>query len=72
MSLLAIEDLEAGYGEIIALHGVSLTVEAGEVVTISVRTAPQDHASAHDFGTGQSPLRPHHVLRARYQIRRPA
>ena len=34
MSLLAIEDLEAGYGEIIALHGVSLTVEAGEVVTI--------------------------------------
>ncbi len=34
MSLLAIEDLEAGYGEIIALHEVSLTVEAGEVVTI--------------------------------------
>ncbi len=34
MSLLAIDDLRVSYGEIEALRGVSLSVEAGEVVTI--------------------------------------
>jgi len=34
MSLLAVEDLEAGYGNVRALHGISLAVEPGEVVTI--------------------------------------
>jgi branched-chain amino acid transport system ATP-binding protein len=32
--LLRVEDLEAGYGAIVALHGISLTVNAGEIVTI--------------------------------------
>ncbi len=32
--LLRVEDLEAGYGAIVALHGISLTVSAGEIVTI--------------------------------------
>ena len=32
--LLAIQDLHVGYGAIHALHGVSLTVAAGEVVTL--------------------------------------
>lgn len=34
MSLLVIEDLRVAYGQIEALKGVSLTVEAGEVVAI--------------------------------------
>jgi branched-chain amino acid transport system ATP-binding protein len=34
MSLLAVEDLEIAYGLIKALHGVSLHVEAGEIVTL--------------------------------------
>lgn len=32
--LLQVQDLEAGYGAIVALHGISLTVNAGEIVTI--------------------------------------
>ena len=32
--LLAVENLEAGYGPINVLHRVSLTVHAGEIVTI--------------------------------------
>jgi branched-chain amino acid transport system ATP-binding protein len=32
--LLRVEDLEAGYGAIVALHGISLTVNEGEIVTI--------------------------------------
>lgn len=32
--LLQVQDLEAGYGAIVALHGISLTVSAGEIVTI--------------------------------------
>jgi branched-chain amino acid transport system ATP-binding protein len=32
--LLRVEDLEAGYGAIVALHGVSLSVNEGEIVTI--------------------------------------
>ena len=34
MPLLDVEDLRAGYGPIDVLHGVSLTVNAGEIVTI--------------------------------------
>ncbi len=34
MSLLEIRDLHAGYGEIEVLHGVSLTVEEGRIVTL--------------------------------------
>jgi branched-chain amino acid transport system ATP-binding protein len=34
MSLLVIDNLEAGFGEITALHGIQITVEPGEVVTI--------------------------------------
>ena len=34
MSLLAIRDLHAGYGEIEVLHGVSLTIDEGEIVTL--------------------------------------
>jgi branched-chain amino acid transport system ATP-binding protein len=34
MSLLAIHDLHAGYGEIEVLHGISLAIEKGEIVTL--------------------------------------
>ena len=34
MSLLEIRDLHAGYGEIEVLHGVSLSVEEGRIVTL--------------------------------------
>jgi branched-chain amino acid transport system ATP-binding protein len=34
MPLLSLEDLVVRYGEIEALHGVSLSIEAGEVVTL--------------------------------------
>ena len=34
MSLLRVEDLHAGYGQAEVLHGISLTVETGEVVVI--------------------------------------
>ena len=34
MPLLTVEDLRAGYGPIDALHGVSLTVNAGEIVAM--------------------------------------
>ena len=34
MSLLEIRDLHAGYGEIEILHGVSLSVEEGRIVTL--------------------------------------
>ncbi len=34
MSLLEIRDLHAGYGEIEVLHGVSLSVEEGSIVTL--------------------------------------
>ncbi len=34
MSLLEIRDLHAGYGEIEVLHGVSLAVEEGRIVTL--------------------------------------
>jgi branched-chain amino acid transport system ATP-binding protein len=34
MALLEIEDVHTSYGAIEALHGISLTVEAGEVVTM--------------------------------------
>lgn len=34
MSLLVVRDVVAGYGEADVLHGVSIAVEAGEVVTI--------------------------------------
>ena len=34
MSLLAVRDLEASYGEFKALHGVSFTVEPGEIVSV--------------------------------------
>jgi ABC-type branched-subunit amino acid transport system ATPase component len=34
MSLLAVRDVSAGYGEADILHGVSIAVEAGEIVTI--------------------------------------
>lgn len=34
MALLEVEDIYAGYGSITALHGISLTVDEGEVVTI--------------------------------------
>lgn len=40
MSLLRVEDLHAGYGQAEVLHGISLTVEAGEVVVILGPTAP--------------------------------
>ena len=32
--ILAIRDLEVGYGTISALHGISLEVEKGEIVTL--------------------------------------
>jgi branched-chain amino acid transport system ATP-binding protein len=32
--LLQVQDLEAGYGAIVALHGISLSVNEGEIVTI--------------------------------------
>jgi branched-chain amino acid transport system ATP-binding protein len=34
MSLLAVRDLQAAYGDFKALHGVSFTVEPGEIVSI--------------------------------------
>ena len=34
MSLLAIENLSVHYGAIRALHGISIAVEAGEIVTL--------------------------------------
>jgi branched-chain amino acid transport system ATP-binding protein len=34
MSLLAVRDLEAAYGDFKALHGVSFTVEPGEIVCV--------------------------------------
>ena len=34
MSLLEIRDLHAGYGEIEVLHGVSLAIEEGRIVTL--------------------------------------
>jgi branched-chain amino acid transport system ATP-binding protein len=34
MSILAIRDLEVGYGTIPALHGISLDVQKGEIVTL--------------------------------------
>ncbi len=34
MSALQIDDLQAGYGEVLALRGVSITVNPGEIVTI--------------------------------------
>ena len=34
MSLLEVEDLEAGYGPVTVLRGVSLTVDEGKVVTV--------------------------------------
>lgn len=34
MSLLYVENLEVSYGAIKALHGIDLTVEAGEIVTL--------------------------------------
>jgi branched-chain amino acid transport system ATP-binding protein len=34
MSVLRVEDLHAGYGHIEALHGVDVTVEQGEIVTL--------------------------------------
>jgi branched-chain amino acid transport system ATP-binding protein len=34
MALLDVEDLVARYGRITALHGISLTIEAGEIVTL--------------------------------------
>src|SRR5882757_6817537 len=34
MSLIALEDLSVRYGEIEAVHGISLDVAAGEVVTL--------------------------------------
>jgi branched-chain amino acid transport system ATP-binding protein len=34
MSLLTVSDLQAAYGDFKALHGVSFTVEPGEIVTI--------------------------------------
>jgi branched-chain amino acid transport system ATP-binding protein len=34
MTLLAVADLAAGYGRALALHGVSLQVEAGEIVAL--------------------------------------
>jgi branched-chain amino acid transport system ATP-binding protein len=34
MSLLTVRDLQAAYGDFKALHGVSFTVEPGEIVTI--------------------------------------
>src|SRR5918996_6278641 len=34
MALLELQDVEARYGQVQALHGVSLTVEEGEVVAL--------------------------------------
>jgi len=34
MSLLAVDDLQAGYGDFKALHGVSFAVEPGEIVCV--------------------------------------
>src|ERR671918_2503201 len=34
MTLLELQDVEARYGQVAALHGVSLTVEEGEVVAL--------------------------------------
>ena len=34
MALLEIEEIHTSYGAIVALHGISLEVEAGEVVTM--------------------------------------
>ena len=32
--MLRCEALEAGYGPIVALHGIDLTVERGEIITL--------------------------------------
>ncbi len=37
---MTIEDLRVSYGRVPALHGISLSVEEGEVVALSARTAP--------------------------------
>ena len=34
MSLLEVEDLEAGYGPVTALHGISFEVDEGKIVTV--------------------------------------
>ena len=74
MSLLAIEDLEAGYGEIIALaRGQRLTVEPGEVVTIigsngaGKTTLLRTISGLVKARSGRICLR-----RARHRLRRPA
>ncbi len=40
-TLLQICDLHAGYGPIKALHGISLEVKRGEIVTIIAATVPE-------------------------------
>jgi len=48
MALLEIENLVIRYGKALALEGVSLKVEAGELVGVLVRTAQQDYAAQGD------------------------
>ncbi len=40
--MLALDSVEAGYGQAKVLHGVSLTVEPGEIVVIESQTARKD------------------------------
>jgi branched-chain amino acid transport system ATP-binding protein len=34
LAVLSVENLRSGYGRIVALHGVSIVVAAGEIVTL--------------------------------------
>ena len=48
--MLSIENVKSAYGRIEVLHGVTLRVEPGEIVTLDRRQRRrQDHAAARDF-----------------------
>ena len=64
MTLLEVRDIHTRYGAIEALKGISLTVDAGEVVTlIGSNGAGKSHHPALDLGTDPGPLRDDHVRR---------
>jgi ABC-type branched-chain amino acid transport systems, ATPase component len=71
--LLDIRGLEAGYGKIAVLHGVDMTIGAGEVVTLlGPQRSGQDHAAARDFRPRAMECRRRDLCRAKSCWHRPA